>query len=272
MAQFNLHDEDSDDVVDYYESAQVSNEATRFLKPSIIGAEVVAITGVLLLSFVGYQQFGTTAVAKSQQQSAMIDLREGWDDHDTESEEPFELPGGAFSILHAPDMSEQEFPVFKGTDQATLAQGPGTYGDDIDFAEKGNVGIAAHRDGWNAPFSEIDKLETCSEITIEDVSRVYEDRVPSSAADPNVRYQENADCFGEKAASILDREEYAELKGQHIVDPSQGSVVWSVPGETKDKSKARLPLLTLTSCHPHMSNEQRIIAHAVLTDISSKGL
>lgn len=262
-----------DDNINYYEVSRSREKARRFLTPAFICAEVLITIGVIVALFIVYQVFITDIVSQKQQTQAVGNLRDQWNNLPADQKRQHAskvVPGGALGILHAQDMSPQDYPVFKGVDQSTLAKGPGMYDDSAGFGLQGNVSIAAHRDGWNAPFSEIDKLHTCSTITLEDASYIYTYKVVSTSDNPSVRSHENADCLGQQTAQVLDSPDYSKIKGQSIVTPNMSRVVWSIPGVSRDANHAQLPLLTLTSCHPHWDNGQRIIVHAVNTATQPK--
>ena len=252
------------------EETGVRPDATKYLTPFIIVAEVLFLAAWFVLGFATYQLFWTNVKASHEQASEVNALRESWSHADAQGVSISVEEGGSLGILTAPAMDNNEYPIFLGTDQNTLAKGLGVYTTSPDAGSFGNFAIAAHRDGWNAPFSEIDKLDTCDTITIENNTAIYTYSVVSSASDTVIRERENSECMSKSTARALNSEEYARVKGADIVDPSRGSVVWSVPSVTNDNDKANLALITLTSCHPHWSNQQRYIVHGVLTDVQER--
>lgn len=263
-----LIDDDVDDGVNYYEQSSRKEPARKYMRAPVIAGEVFVLVGLLVIMFVFYQLVFTNVVAARDQASEVAGIRDTWS-QESSDDEGSPIATGTMGIITSSKLGG-EYPLLKGTEQSTLAKGPGVYEDSARFGSKGNVGIAAHRDGWNAPFSNVDTLNVCDNLRIEDRSSIYTYTVISHADDPDARTKQNKNCLGDDIAQVLDSEQYKDLSGQSIVDPSYGRVVWQVPGKSDSPDDASLPLLTLTSCHPHWSNEQRIIVHAVLTEIKAK--
>lgn len=259
-----------DDLSRDSEEPSAYSDAKKYLTPFIVVAEVLFLAAWFILGFAVYQLFWTNIKASHEQTNEVNALRESWSHAGAQDVSISVEEGGSLGILTAPAMDGNEYPIFLGTDQGTLAKGPGVYISSQDAGSFGNFAIAAHRDGWNAPFSEIDKLKTCDTITIENNTAIYTYSVVSSSSDAATRERENSECMSTSTARELNNKDYADVKGADTVDPSQGSVVWSVPNVTNDKDKANLALITLTSCHPHWSNQQRYIVHGVLTDVQER--
>lgn len=259
-----------DDLSRDSDEAGARPDAKKYLTPFIVMAEVLLLAAWFILGFAVYQLFWTNIKASHEQANEVNALRESWSHDNAQGVSMSVEEGGSLGILTAPAMDGNEYPIFLGTDQGTLAKGPGVYASSPDAGSFGNFSIAAHRDGWNAPFSEIDKLNVCDTITIENNTATYTYSVVSSASDPVIRERENSECMSKSTARELNNADYAGMKGTDIVDPSQGSVVWSVPNVTNDTDAANLALITLTSCHPHWSNQQRYIVHGVLTDVQER--
>jgi sortase (surface protein transpeptidase) len=60
---------------------------------------------------------------------------------------------------------------------------------------------------------------------------------------------------------------YPDVPGQEIVLPSNGTVIAAVPGQPRDAVRAPeagARLITLTTCTPKFSAQQRLIVHGVL--------
>lgn len=263
-----LIDDEIDDGVNYYEQSSRKEPARKYMRAPIIAGEVFILVGLLVIMFVFYQLVFTNIVTARDQANEVASIRNTWSQERSDGEGS-SIATGTMGIITSSKLGG-EYPLFKGTDQETLAKGPGVYTSSARFGSKGNVGIAAHRDGWNAPFSNVDTLNTCDDLRIEDRSSIYTYTVISRAGDSGARTEQNKSCLGDDLARSLDSDQYKDLSGQSIVDPSQGRVVWQVPGKSDSPDDASLALLTLTSCHPHWSNGQRIIVHAVLTEVKAK--
>lgn len=262
-------DSEENAVLDYAHEAKQRSDKTKYLTLPVVAGEIALTVALLVGLFMVYQLKYTSVTSAREQDKAISTLQESWNEGTTTDGE--ELPGGVSAILRVQKFENgKEYPVFNGIDQDILAKGPGIYPATQSFGEKGNTAIAAHRDGWNAPFSEIDTLDTCDVIEVEAQSAVYTYKVPSSAPTPEQREKENEACFNRQQVRALGEEQYVSMVGHSIVAPEQTNVTWAVPAKERYNENAGLSLLTLTSCHPHWSNEQRYIVHAVNTDIKRK--
>lgn len=269
MSETIRFEQDSPDVLDYSTQAEQRAGKGKYLTFPVICGELLLIIAVLVGLFLFYQLKYTGVVSAKEQDQALESLQESWENGTTVAGE--EVPGDATAILRVSKFDGgKDYPVLFGVDQSILAKAPGIYPATQQFGEKGNTAIAAHRDGWNAPFSEIDALETCDVIEVETRSSVYTYKVPSSAAEPEQRMNENSQCFNIQQAKTLNDETYGSMMGHSIVQPDKVDVVWPVPGVERNEDNASLSLITMTSCHPHWSNEQRYIVHAVNTEIKRK--
>lgn len=267
-----LKDDDDDEVIDYSKKASQrkahSNDKRKYLKAPVIAGELLLCIAVLVGLFLYYQLHYTGIAANKSQAAAMDSLKGQWQNDTTEGTK---LPGDSLGIIRIPKFSDGgEYVVFNGVEQDVLANGPGFYPNSQDFGDDGNSAIAAHRDGWNAPFSEIDVLQTCDTIEIETRDYVLTYTIPSSADNPADRRKENAKCFNPQLQKALADDKYSSIDGHSIIDPSKTDVIWPIPGKTEQSGDSTLSLLTLTTCHPHWSNEQRYIVHAVNTELKRK--
>lgn len=130
--------------------------------------------------------------------------------------------------------------------------------------EKGNFATAAHRDGSTAPYQEINTLKTCDEIIVDTAGGSYTYKIlPINPDNPDdvAKWDSCATGMSKEYKPSL----YGTLPGQHIVSPYDVNVINPIPGlDGLQVPEWAVPMITLTSCHPRNSNEQRIIVHAVL--------
>lgn len=110
--------------------------------------------------------------------------------------------------------------VVEGTDWETLKLGPGRYGTSDVVGGAGNLAIAGHRQGWGAPFYDLDKLREGDRIHVVDRDG---------------------------------REWVYRFRAQRIVAPDE---TWVIGPDPFDDGAA---LVTLTTCHPLFSNATRLI-------------
>ena len=263
---------DQDDGIDYSsvnrQRETHAAEATRYLNPVVIIVELLVLAALLIAGFALYQNYGTSLHAQRVQDGDLHDVRAAWGAGTVDDVgATHDIPDTALGII-ASDVIGGDYVYHQGVDNDTLARGPGAYAASAAPGEVGNLSLAAHRDGWNAPFSEVDKYTVCDPITIETRDAVHTYKVVSSE-DGNQRARENAECFGAEIATTLNNDDHADIEGVHIVKPDDVSVLDQIPGAGADVN-ADLGMLTLTSCHPHNSNAERIIVHAVLTDTVTK--
>lgn len=265
---------EDDDDVNYSQKSESTRESRKYLSVRIVAGEILATLAVIILLFSLYQAVFTNIGASRGQQNEVNSLRDSWsvsqgvDDVTALGSADV---GDAIGILQAKDMSPEEYPVYKGAfEPEILNAGPATYENASEPGDVGNMSIAAHRDGWNSPFSEADKLGTCNEITLETQDKVYVYKVASSALNQDKRYEQNESCFGQDVADTLDSEKYKNISGSHLVAPNDVSVTWPVPMSKGPDVAPELSLITFTTCHPHWSSDQRLIIHGVLTDVLEK--
>jgi sortase A len=110
--------------------------------------------------------------------------------------------------------------VVEGTDWDTLKLGPGRYSTSDVAGGAGNLTIAGHRQGWGAPFYDLDKLRSGDRIHV----------VDRDGREWVYRYRE-----------------------RRIVAPNE---TWVIGPDPFDDGA---PLVTLTTCHPLFSNATRMI-------------
>jgi sortase A len=110
--------------------------------------------------------------------------------------------------------------VVEGTEWETLKLGPGRYATSDVVGGAGNLAIAGHRQGWGAPFYDLDKLREGDRIHVVDRDG---------------------------------REWVYGFRAQQIVAPNESWVIGPDPFDDG------APLVTLTTCHPLFSNATRLI-------------
>ncbi len=122
-----------------------------------IGKSLIA-TGVLLLSFVAYQLWGT-GLAESR---AQADLSRQF-----RSQVPSTpLYGAPVTRLRIESIGVDKI-VVAGTNNEALKKGPGLFDQSPLPGQFGNVAIAGHRTSYGAPFGRINELKTGDEIVFD---------------------------------------------------------------------------------------------------------
>ena len=266
--------EDDGDAVNYSLKSKNAHDAKKHLNARTIVSEALITLAIVVLLFSFYQAVLTNFGSARGQQKDIDSLRDSWSVSQTVDDVTglgSADVGDAIGILQAKDMSPEEYPVYKGAfNPEVLNAGPATYENASDPGEVGNMSIAAHRDGWNSPFSEADKLGTCDEITLETKDKVYVYKVASTSLNQERRSEENNSCFDQETAKVLNSDKYKNVFGSHLVKPNKVNVTWPVPDSESPDVKPELSIITFTTCHPHWSSDRRMIIHGVLTDVLEK--
>jgi sortase A len=150
---------------------------------------------------------------------------------------PITLPpeGDALGIISIPKIGLNKVFV-EGVNVDDLRNGPGHYPSTQLPGHEGNSAIAGHRTTYGAPFGDLDQLNPGDEIDIATVQGKFNYKVVS----------------------------------QRAVDPSEVSVLDPSPDPARPGHE--LATLTLTTCNPKYSAEQRLIIRAELVPTSKQPL
>lgn len=145
-------------------------------------------------------------------------------------------PGQIFARMYVPRFGEDyERIIAHGTYTNVLRHAMGHYDNTELPGQSGNFAIAGHRTTYGASLLDIDKLEKGDRVVVETADSFY-------------LYEHNNTA---------------------IVEPTDVNVLVDEPefflGESKNQT-----LLTLTSCHPKYSDEERIVAFSVLMNVFDK--
>jgi sortase A len=204
------------------------------IRKTINGILQLALTaGVVVLLFVAYQAYVTDWFADRQQDQVAEDLREGWTQPGPRSQPDF---GQGFAFLHIPKLGTNwNRAVVEGVTDSALAAGPGHYPSSALPGEVGNFSVAGHRVGDGGPFRELDLLEAGDVVLVETFDSWFTYRVTSN----------------------------------EIVPPGDSAVLRPVPGGALSDEPTQA-YLTLTTCHPEFTAENRMIVHALLEQSASK--
>ena len=232
-----------------------------------IGQTLITL-GLVALLFVAYELWVTDALAAREQQQLAEQIQEEWADapvveapRTTEPEpgpadpapQPEPAPpaidvgiGDPFAVLHIPGLSADYARVIvEGVSQVELQQGPGHYIDTAMPGEPGNFAVAGHRVGHGAPFLDLDRLLPGDPIVVETETHWFVYRV-----------------LGDPATGSFTGDP-SGIPGRQIVRPSDVQVISPTPGGPPD-GLAGDAYMTLTTCHPKYSAQQRLIIHARL--------
>jgi sortase A len=136
----------------------------------------------------------------------------------------------------------------EGTDDGSLEKGPGHYVGTALPGEVGDFAVAGHRVGKGEPFLNLDHLKPGDAVVIETKSNWYVYQVK-----------------GDVQSGNLDDRGTDGIPGREIVSPSDTAVIGPVPDHRGEKPTEKL--MTMTTCHPKFTANQRMIVHAVLARV-----
>lgn len=231
-----------------------------------IGQTLITV-GLVALLFVVYQLWVTDLLAARAQDQLTEQIQDQWADSPTVTappSDPVPAPpdgtppppppahtpaaidvgvGDPFAILHVPRLSAGYSRVIvEGASEVELEQGPGHYVDTAMPGEQGNFAVAGHRVGRGSPFLDLDRMRPGDPIVVETEDSWFVYRV-----------------LGDPATGSFDGDP-SGIPGRQIVRPSQVDVIAPTPGGGAPTDA----YLTLTTCHPKYSAQQRLIIHARL--------
>jgi sortase A len=228
-----------------------------------IGQTLITI-GLVALLFVVYELWVTDILASRQQDQLSEQIQDQWADDPTvaapeaappaaPAPAPEHVPapvevslGQPFALLHIPRLGEDwSRVVVEGAAETQLAQGPGHYLDTALPGQQGNFAVAGHRVGRGSPFLDLDRMQPGDPIVVETSDSWFVYRVLGDAA--------TGDFYADPSG----------IPGQHIVRPTDVQVIAPTPGGG-EADPATGAYLTLTTCHPKYSAQQRLIIHARL--------
>ncbi|WP_246081217.1 class E sortase [Modestobacter altitudinis] len=208
--------------------------------------ELLVTAGLVVLLFVVYEVYVTDLLNDRTQGNLAEQLHDQWDQASA-APENLVAPavGEPLAVLHIPRLGEDySRVVLEGVSEEQLAEGPGHYIGTALPGQQGNLAIAGHRVGKGSPFLDTDELLPGDPIVVETAQNWYVYRVLGDAATGDY----TTDPSG--------------IPGQQIVKPSDVSVIAPTP-DAADAAPSGA-YLTLTTCHPKYSAQQRLIVHAVL--------
>ncbi|MDO9380854.1 MAG: class E sortase [Nocardioidaceae bacterium] len=145
------------------------SRARRWGTATIVGVLLMAV-GVSMLSYVGWEYYGTNIVSKRAQASLSQGLGEQW----ASEQEKNPVRGDAIALVRIPRFGEDyEVPLVKGVDKKSLARGIGWFPRSAQPGAVGNFAIAGHRVTHGEPFRSFLKLRKGDTVEVETRTHVY---------------------------------------------------------------------------------------------------
>jgi sortase A len=249
----------TDTSVEHQEPRPPSGRDTaELVRAGVRGLGQTLITaGFVLLLFVVYEVwvsniFADQAQSKVHKQFAAAvkagkDPLQGVDKLSLPAGQQVVIPAGAgFANLYIPrfgkDYAET---IVQGTNAEDLNKGPGHYDGSAVPGQIGDFAVAGHRVGQGEPFLNLDQLRAGDPIVVQTGANWYVYRV-----------------MGNQSTDNLAQLDSQGIPGREIVSPNAVQVIAPVPdhvGEVPTRA-----LMTMTTCNPKYSANQRMIVHAVL--------
>jgi sortase A len=157
------------------------------------------------------------------------------------------LPAGqGFANLYIPRLGKDyAYTVIEGTTDDDLARGPGHYAGTAVPGQIGNFAVAGHRVTHGQPFLNADQIRAGDAIVVQTRRNWYIYRV-----------------LGNAKTGALSAVNSQGVPGREIVDPSQVGVVAPLPDHPG--ARPTKAYMTMTTCHPKYSANQRMVIHSVL--------
>ena len=222
--------------------------------------QTLITAGLVILLFVVYEVWVTNIFADRKQAQVASQFQQvldnGGNGDPLKGKTKLSLPAGeqvvlpvgvGFANLYIPAFGKDYAKtIVEGVGDVQLEEGPGHYPKTAVPGQIGNFAIAGHRVGKGEPFLNLDQLKAGDAIVIEtaDTWFIYTVLGDTATGDPTV-----------KSAS--------GIAGREIVSPSDVGVIAPVP-DSPDLTPT-MAMITLTTCHPKYTANQRMIIHGDLT-------
>jgi sortase A len=206
--------------------------AVKRFATRLVGA-LLLTAGVLALTHVAYDIWGTGASTRSAQHRLMSDLAPT-PSAAVETRTPVvpsgtqkpaaPMPGHALAVLRIPRLGPSwTWAVVEGVERRYLADGPGHYPGTALPGQAGNFAVAGHQVTHGSPFARLGDMKPGDQILV--------------------------DYRGRRYTYVVD--------STRVVDPSDTAVVLPVPDVPHATPSKRL--ITLTTCYPPLRSTERFI-------------
>jgi sortase A len=240
--------------------------------------ELLLTCGAVLLLFAVYEVWVSNLFADHKQAQVHRQLATAWQhgQDPLKGQDRLNLPvgkqvvlptGQGFANLYIPEFGrDYARTIVQGTSDSDLEAGPGHYVSSQLPGQLGNFAVAGHRVGKGEPFLNLDKLHPGDTIVVQTASNWYVYSVLGSrsayAAATKVANPARRDAAIAAALAVPDKQ---GVPGREIVSPGAVQVLDPVPDHPS--AAVTRALLTLTTCHPKYSADERMIVHAQLTRV-----
>ena len=242
-------------------------DGVRFVLRGV--GQTLITAGVIVLLFVVYEVYVTNYFAHREQRRVHNALEQQW----LTGTDVLTLPQGQLSKLDGHGIANLYIPRFgrdyawtivEGTSDADLEKGPGHYAGTALPGQTGDFAVAGHRVGKGEPFLNLDQVKAGDAIVVETETTWYVYCVIGAGAQNDSCAPQSTNAQLSNTYQVPGEPANVTVPGREIVSPSDGEVIDPVPSDPNATLPYRTAFMTMTTCHPKFTANQRMIVHAVL--------
>ena len=218
-----------------------SRRPRRFNRPWLfLGLGLIA-AGLAVLSWVGWEFWGTNIVSQHRQEQIASKVQQGWGSGQDAVTTKF---GKATAILHVPRFGNSyAVPVLEGDSEEVLAAGIAHFPHTAGPGQVGNYALAAHRVTHGEPFAGFPHLRAKDMVYVETRTATYEYQLDNGGTDLVVPMQDT-----------------------WVIDPSPVNPTGGVEPTPSSKK-----LITLVTCSEIFHTDNRSVVFGHLVGVVKKG-
>ena len=204
----------------------------------------LVLAGLVALTYVGWQLWGTTWVSRREQRDLTTSLQRQWTQGGARLQPKYVPTGQASALVRIPRFGRSYVvPVLEGTGTDVLAKGYGHFRASADPGAVGNYALAAHRVTHGEPLRRMPDLRPGDKVVVETVDTTYTYRLDT---DP--------------------RRLVIPFTGTWVLDP----LPKNPGGGPQPAQRAGQRLITLTTCAELFHTDNRMIAFGHLVSAEPK--
>ncbi|GAB2974376.1 class E sortase [Nocardioides montaniterrae] len=165
-----------------------SRRPAKFNKPWLyVGLGLIA-SGLAVLSWVGWEFWGTNWVSHHRQDEISAKVAKGWGNGEDTVSTKF---GKATAILHVPRWGDKyAVPILEGDSESILAAGIAHFPHTAAVGKDGNYALAAHRVTHGEPFAKFPELRAGDQVYVETRTATYDYQLDTGGTDLVVPMQD----------------------------------------------------------------------------------
>jgi len=222
-------------------SSTRSRRPRRFNKPLLLLGLGMIAAGLAVLSWVGWEFWGTNVVSHHRQDQVASKVQSGWQSGQDTVTTKF---GRATAILHVPRFGNSyAVPVLEGDSEAILAAGIAHFPHTAAAGQVGNYALAAHRVTHGEPFANFPHLHANDHVYVETRTATYDYQLDNGGTDLVVPMQDT-----------------------WVIDPSPVN-----PDGGVQPSPSSQRLITLVTCSEIFHTDNRSVVFGHLVRVIKKG-